>query len=153
MKILSPTFDDGGKIPSKYTCDGADISPRLDISQVPPDAKSLAVVVDDPDAPGGVFDHWVIWNIRADIDTIPEEVPKKEVVDSLGGALQGKNDFGSIGYRGPCPPGGPAHRYRFKAYALDEKLDLDSEVLKKDLEKEMEGHVLSKDEIVGKYSR
>lgn len=153
MKISSPAFNDGEEVPPKYTCDGADISPRLDISDVPSDTESLIVVVDDPDAPGGVFDHWTIWNMPSDIDSIPEDVPNEEVLDSLEGALQGENGFGGIGYRGPCPPGGPAHKYRFKAYALDTELDLDPGALKEDLEKEMEGHILSKDKIVGTYSR
>lgn len=153
LEITSSVFQDGDKIPEKYTCDGKDISPPLKISNVPSEAETLAIVVDDPDAPGGVFDHWVIWNIPIEKNEIPEAVPTERTVDSLNGAKQGQNGFGEIGYRGPCPPGGSDHDYRFKAYAIEDDVDLDSGVLKEDLEREIEGRIIEKDSIVGVYGR
>lgn len=153
MRLLSDAFKDGGKIPSKFTCDDEDVSPPLSISGVSSEAESLALVVDDPDAPGRVFDHWVIWNIPTDVKTIPEGIPTDRKVESLGGAVQGRNDFGEIGYRGPCPPRGPAHRYRFKLYALDTALDLKARSTKKELESAMEGHIIGKAGLTGKYGR
>lgn len=153
MKISSQAFENEGEIPSKYTCDGDDISPPLSVTDVPSEAESLALVCDDPDAPGGVFDHWVIWNIPADVESIQENIPKEEKVDSLSGAIQGLNSFREIGYRGPCPPAGPSHKYRFKLYALESKIDLNSGMQKKDLEREIEGRIVSKDTLVGVYGR
>lgn len=153
MNISTRAFEAGEEIPEKYTCDGEDVSPPLSISDVPGGAESFAIVVDDPDAPGGVFDHWVIWNIPSNKKPISEGVPQSATVEELGGAKQGKNGFGETGYRGPCPPGGPAHRYRFKLYALDMELDMESGLKKADLEREMEGHVVEQCEIVGEYSR
>lgn len=153
MKLSSEVFEDEGEIPAKYTCDGRDISPPLSISELPSGTESLALVIDDPDAPGAVFDHWVIWNIPANLDSIPEDVPKEETVESLGGAIQGLNGFGKIGYKGPCPPPGPAHNYRFIAYALDTKPELTPGLSKKDLEREIGAHTLAQDQIVGIYGR
>lgn len=153
MKIKSKAFKDGGEIPSKYTCDGQDISPPLSISDIPEEAETLALVVDDPDAPGSVFDHWLMWNIPADTTSLPENIPTQEKVESLKEAHQGKNDFGEIGYRGPCPPAGPSHNYRFKLYALNTSLDLDSGAKKSVLEKEMEDFIVEQDSIVGIYGR
>lgn len=153
MKVSSQAFEDGGNIPAKYTCEGEDISPPLSIEDVPSDAESLALIVDDPDAPGGVFDHWEIWNLPVDLDSIPEDIPSGERVKSLGGAIQGKNGFGELGYRGPCPPGGPAHDYRFKLYALDTEIDLNPGMLKEDLEGRIEGHIIAEDQIVGVFAR
>ncbi|KXA90331.1 hypothetical protein AKJ57_04210 [candidate division MSBL1 archaeon SCGC-AAA259A05] len=153
MKISSSAFGDGEEVPVKYTCDGEDVSPPLSIGDVPSEAESLAMVVDDPDAPGGVFDHWIIWNISPDADSIPEGVPTEGVVGSLEGARQGQNGFGEIGYRGPCPPPGPPHNYRFKIYALDAEIDLKPGIAKEDLEREIRGHVLGEDQIVGVYGR
>ncbi|KXA99895.1 hypothetical protein AKJ42_02250 [candidate division MSBL1 archaeon SCGC-AAA261C02] len=153
MKLSSSAFENGKEIPSKYTCEGDDVSPPLSIEEVDPGTESLALVVDDPDAPGRVFDHWIIWNIPADADSIPEGVPPDEIVESLDGAIQGRNDFGAIGYRGPCPPGGPAHRYRFKLYALDTTLDLKPGSSKEELEAAVEGHVIGEVGLAGKYAR
>ena len=153
MELSSGAFKDGGKIPSRFTCDGEDLSPPLKIKGVGAKAKSLALVVDDPDAPVGVFDHWLIWNIPADTSSIPEGVPREKSVGSISGARQGRNGFGGIGYRGPCPPGGPAHRYRFKLYALDKMLDLGPGASKAELEKAMEGHVIEKADLTGRYGR
>lgn len=153
MKLSSSAFENGKEIPAKYTCDGEDVSPPLSVEEADSGAESLALVVDDPDAPGGVFDHWIIWNISADTDSIPEGIPTDEVVESLDGAIQGKNDFGAIGYRGPCPPRGPAHRYRFKLYALDTTLDLKPGSSKGELEKLIEEHVIEEVGLTGKYAR
>lgn len=150
MRLSSTTFEDGEKIPSKYTCDGQDVSPPLKIEDVPNDATSLVLIVDDPDAPIGVFDHWLIWNIPADTKELPEGLSQKEELKELGGASQGKNDFGQIGYRGPCPPSG-SHTYRFKLYALDKELDLRPGSKKEAIEEAMKGHVLDECMISGKY--
>lgn len=152
MKLSSQEFEDGEEIPAEYTCDGKDVSPPLSVDEVPSETEVLALVVDDPDAPGGVFDHWMVWNISNDISEISEGVSAENSVESLGGALQGRNDFGEIGYRGPCPPGG-THRYRFKLYALDSELGLDPGKTKGALEEEMEDKILAEDQIVGVYSR
>ena len=164
IKLLSSAFSDGGKIPTKYTCDGDDVSPPLSIENASQGAKSLALIVDDPDAPGGVFVHGVIWNISpanslpenaipANTTSIPENVPSTEVVELLDRAKQGVNDFGKLGYRGPCPPSGPPHRYIFKLYALDTTLGLGAGASKAELEDAMRGHILAETTLTGKYGR
>lgn len=153
MKIICSEFKDMEEIPKDYTCDGKDISPPLEISDVPEEAECITIVMDDPDAPGGTFDHWIIWNIPTEIDKIPENVPTDEKVSSLGEAPQGKNGFGEIGYRGPCPPSGPDHEYHFKVYAISEKIDLNPGISKDDLENKMENKIIEKDSIVGTYGR
>lgn len=144
MKLTSPEFDDGGSIPSVYTCDGRNVSPPLGISDVPAGAESLALVVDDPDAPGRTFDHWIVWNIAPDTTEIPEGQQPQ--------GSPGKNDFGDLTYGGPCPPSG-THTYRFKLYALDTELDLAKGSSKEQLEQAMEGHILEEDLLEGNYSR
>lgn len=153
MGISSPAFADGEDIPQKYTCDGEDLSPPLKISNVPPEAESLAIIVDDLDAPGGVFVHWIVWNVPPETREVPENIPSGASLDLLNGAIQGKNGFGELGYRGPCPPPGPSHKYRFKLYALDRPTDLNPGVLKADLEREIENHVIKEDTLTGKYGR
>jgi len=153
MKISSNAFSQGGGIPSKYTCDGNNFSPPLSIDNVTKGTKSLALIVDDPDAPGGVFVHWVIWNVPPEKTSIPERVPLSETVDSLGGTRQGVNDFGRLGYGGPCPPPGPAHRYFFKLYALDRELGLRAKASKAELESAMRGHILAEATLMGIYKR
>lgn len=125
LSVTSPALEAGEQVPTAFTCDGADRSPPLEIGDVPEDAGALAVVVDDPDAPGGTFTHWLLWNLPPDRTSIPENVPAEPVVDSLGGARQGANDFGDTGYGGPCPPSGEVHTYRFTASALDGPLEVD----------------------------
>ena len=143
LYIKSSAFEANKLIPKRYSCDGYDINPPLSIEGVPKEAKSVALVMDDPDAPSGTFDHWVVWNIPASTNNIPENtVPG---IEGLNGARQ-------RGYMGPCPPGG-THRYFFKVYALDLTLDLTANSKKKDLEKAMQGHILAKGEIIGLYSR
>ncbi len=144
MKITSSAFQQGGNIPSKFSCDGANTNPPLQISDVPPEAKSLVLIVDDPDAPSGLFTHWVVWNISQQISSIPEGSTPKGV--------QGTNDFGKSGYGGPCPPSG-AHRYYFKIFALDRELGLPSGAKRSQLDAAMKGHVIAQGELMGRYAR
>ncbi|MBI4235192.1 YbhB/YbcL family Raf kinase inhibitor-like protein [Candidatus Peregrinibacteria bacterium] len=145
MEITSPAFNNNEKIPSKYTCDGAGLSPPLKISNVPQEAKSLVLISDDPDAPMGTWVHWLVWNIDPKIFEITENnVPSD--------AVQGTTSFGNSVYGGPCPPSG-VHRYFFKLYALDTMLDLSSSTQKADLESAMENHILNRAEIIGLYQR
>ena len=145
LKIVSTAFSHNGMIPPKYTCDGADVNPPLTIEGVPENAKSLALIVDDPDAPRGTWVHWVAWNIDPKTKEIAEgSVPQ--------GAQQGMNDFRRRDYGGPCPPSG-THRYFFKLYALDALLNPGKGATKADLEKSMKGHILAQAEIIGLYRR
>ncbi|MFH1470564.1 MAG: YbhB/YbcL family Raf kinase inhibitor-like protein [Candidatus Micrarchaeota archaeon] len=144
LKISSQAFNHNGMIPAKFTCKGENISPALEISGIPNGAKSLALIVDDPDAPMGTWVHWVVWNIQP-IQKIDEgSVPP--------GSSQGITDFGKPGYGGPCPPSG-THRYFFKLYALDSVLNLPPTSKKSDLENAMKGHILEKAELVGLFSK
>lgn len=152
--VVTSVFKNGEFIPKKYACEGEDINPELVITNVPKNAKSIAIICDDPDAPIGTFVHWVIWNIPVDGDSvkIPEGLKKLEKLTE--GTMQGYNDFGKIGYNGPCPPRGHGvHHYHFKVYALDTLLDLKGKVKKTDLEKAMKGHIIESAEIVGLYER
>jgi len=144
MKIASPAFKHGEQIPKKYTCEGEDASPPLSFAEIPGGAKSLALVVDDPDAPGGTFDHWIVWDIA------PEQ---KELKEGEKVEYQGRNDFGELRYRGPCPPRGRVHRYFFRLYALDATLNLPNGASREELEKAMQNHILAKAELVGTYKR
>lgn len=145
MKIFSPAFQNGQPIPAKYTCDGENVSPPFAFFEVPPAAKSLALIVDDPDAPSGNFVHWVVWNIGPHMKEIAEgSVP--------AGTMEGMTGFGKPGYGGPCPPSGE-HHYFFKLYALDSLLNLPAGTGKAALEKAMEGHILEKTELVGLYAK
>jgi len=150
IKITSPAFEAGGMIPPKYTCDGANISPPLQWQGVPEGTKSLALINDDPDAPMGTWVHWVVFNVGAEVAALAEHIPTDKTL--AGGTMQGTNDFGKIGYGGPCPPRG-AHRYFFRIYALDTRLDLEAGARKSSLLKAMEGHILAQGELVGKYER
>jgi Raf kinase inhibitor-like YbhB/YbcL family protein len=145
MKITTPAFQEGGNIPSKFTCDGSDANPPLRFEGAPAEAKSLALIVDDPDAPSGLFTHWLVWNID----------PKTTAIDENSAppnAIQGKNDFGKSGYGGPCPPSG-THRYFFKVFALDRKLELPAGSKRAQLDAQMRGHVIAQGELMGRYSR
>jgi Raf kinase inhibitor-like YbhB/YbcL family protein len=144
MKITSSAFQDGGNIPSKFTCDGGDASPPLQIADVPSGAKSVVLVVDDPDAPSGLFTHWMVWNISPQTNAIAEGTTPKGV--------HGTNDFGKSGYGGPCPPSG-THRYYFKIFALDRELDLPSGAKRSQLDAAMKGHVVAQGELMGRCSR
>ncbi|MDA8157267.1 MAG: YbhB/YbcL family Raf kinase inhibitor-like protein [Actinomycetota bacterium] len=145
FSISSPSFKDRGDIPGKYTCKGEDVSPPLVIRNVPERTKSLALIVDDPDAPAQVWTHWLVWNIRPDTDKI-------ESGDAPSGAIVGINDFRRNDYGGPCPPSG-THRYFFKLYALDKMLDLKTGATKEELESAMRGHIIQSTHIVGLFSK
>jgi len=142
MKLTSPSFADKQMMPSDYTCDGAGKIPPLEIADVPLNAKSLALVVDDPDAPAGVWDHWVVWNIA----------PATKRIDSEPEGVPGKNSWGKTGYGGPCPPSG-VHRYYFKIYALDAVLDLAAGSNKASLLQAMKGHILAEASLMGTYQK
>jgi Raf kinase inhibitor-like YbhB/YbcL family protein len=150
LKLTSTAFDEGGMIPAQYTCDGQNVSPPLAWSGVPEAAKSLALVADDPDAPGGTWTHWVIYQIPATEKGLAENVPARDTLDD--GARQGKNDFKKTGYGGPCPPSG-THRYFFKLYALDTDLNLPPGSTKDQLLKATEGHVVAQGQLMGRYKR
>ncbi len=150
IKITTRAFEPGGKIPGKYTCDGLDVSPPLAWTSVPEGTKTFALICDDPDAPMGTWVHWVLFNLPADIQELPENIPPERELES--GAKQGMNDFRKIGYGGPCPPGG-THRYYFKIYALDTELDLEVGATKRELLKAMEGHILAEGQLMGRYER
>ena len=150
IKITSTAFAHLQSIPTQYTCDGADISPPLSWSTVPAGTKSLALIADDPDAPAGTWVHWVMYDLRPAVDSLPENIPKTDTI--AGGGKQGKNDFHRIGWNGPCPPGG-THRYFFKLYALDTELNLPAGKTKAEIEKAMKDHVLAKGELAGTYKR
>ncbi len=150
LKVTSTAFQEGGRIPVQYTCDGADISPPLNWSSGPGGTKSYALIADDPDAPLGTWVHWVMYNIPVTAGSLPENVKKTESLSS--GAVQGINDFKRYGYGGPCPPGG-MHRYYFKVYALDAVVKAGPGLTKKKLLGEMEGHILGQGELMGTYSR
>ena len=150
MQIASQAFEAGGMIPAKYTCDGPDLSPPLRWADPPAGTQSYALIADDPDAPVGMWVHWVLWNIPADASGLEENLPKSASLPN--GAKQGTTDFRRIGYGGPCPPSG-THRYFFKLYALDTMLELPSSTTKRDLEGAMQGHILGQAELVGKYQR
>lgn len=144
MKILSPVFENNQLIPAKYTCDGKDVNPPLRISEVPAGAQSLVLIVDDPDAPRGIWDHWIVYNINPQSTPIEENsVPE--------GSIQVVNSFGKKFYGGPCPSSG-THHYYFKLYALDIKLEQGISS-KNELENAMENHILAQSELVGLYQR
>lgn len=156
MLITSPSFNNREKIPSKFTCDGGNINPELLIQNVPESAKSLALIMDDPDAVSGNFLHWMVWNIDPQTERIKQESKPPGVPPSTGlaiGAIEGVNGAGKIGYIGPCPPDKKPHRYFFKLYALDATLGLGEETRKAELEAAIEGHVVDKAELVGIYER
>lgn len=149
--ISSSVFEDQGNIPQKYTCQGEDVSPPLSWGAAPEGTESIALICDDPDAPMGTWVHWVLWNLPADTVSLEENIPK--TASTTNGAEQGTTDFGRVGYGGPCPPPGNAHRYFFKLYALDTKINLSSKATKRDLLSAMEGHVKEETALVGKYQR
>ncbi len=151
ISLKSSAFAEGEMIPKVHSSDGKDISPALSWSGVPSGCRSIALICDDPDAPVGTWVHWVIFNIPANATALPEGVPKDKVLADA--SRQGGNDFRRIGYDGPSPPAGPAHRYFFKIYALDTTLDLQPGVSKKELLKAMEGHILAEGQLMGKYKR
>jgi Raf kinase inhibitor-like YbhB/YbcL family protein len=151
FQISNTVFSNGQTIPKNFTCDGPDVSPQLSWKEAPAATKSFALIMDDPDAPAGTWVHWVLYNLPANTRELPEGMDKQEQLAT--GALQGRNDFRKIGYGGPCPPRGTPHRYYFKLYALDTKLDLKAGATKPDLEHAMKGHILGEAELMGRYGR
>ena len=151
LTISSPGFSNGGDIAKKYTCDAADVSPQLAWTEPPAGTKTFALLVDDPDAPVGNWNHWTMWNLPASVRGVPEGAAKDAHLPD--GSEQGRNDFGKTGYNGPCPPAGKPHRYYFRLFALDTRLDLKPGARKKELEGAMKGHVLAQAEWMGKYGR
>ena len=143
-------LEEGGMIPAKYTCDGDNISPPLKWEQIPKGTKSFALISDDPDAPAGTWIHWVMWNIPAESNGLPEAVPAAAQLPD--GSKQGVTSARSHGYHGPCPPSG-THRYYFKIYALDMMFDLPDNLTKQDLIAAMKGHILAEGALMGKYQR
>ncbi len=162
LQLSSPAFDDGGRIPERFTCDGADVSPPLRWSGVPSGARSLAILCADPDAPGGVFHHWALFDLPADQAEVPEGYATEARVAELGPSVglgvrtvrQGVNGFGHRGYRGPCPPPGHGpHRYVFRLHALDAQPDLGRGASRDEVERALTGHTLAVAELVGTYER
>lgn len=149
--LKSAAFEPGGLIPEQFSCQGSDISPALSWTDPPAKTQSFALIVDDPDAPAGTWVHWVAYDLPGTLRGLAQGVPKQEEVP--GGGRQGVNDFEKLGYGGPCPPPGKPHRYFFKVYALDAKLNLKAGATKKDVESAMSGHILSKAELVGRFGR
>ncbi len=151
LELKSPDFTSGANIPKQFTCDAADISPALAWNDPPAATRSFALIADDPDAPVGTWVHWVLFDLPANARALPQNVPKQEQL--ADGSRQGRNDFRKIGYGGPCPPPGKPHRYFFKLYALDTKLNLQPGATKKDVERAMQGHILAQAEWMGRYAR
>ena len=150
IKLTSEAFKEGKMIPSKYTCDGQDISPSLKWNNIPEAAKSIALICDDPDAPMGTWVHWVLYNLPSETSQLQEGFPEDETLPD--GTRQGITDFGKTGYGGPCPPSG-THRYFFKIYALDSMIDIATIADKETLLKAMEGHLLGQGQLMGTYKR
>ena len=150
MNLSSPAFSAGESIPKKYTCDGENVSPPLAWSGAPDGTRAFALIADDPDAPGGTWVHWVLFNLPTDTTSLPEGVaPDKRLQN---GAVHGTSSFGKTGYGGPCPPSG-THRYYFKLYALDSQLSLGNNALATDVEGAMQGHTLAEAQLMGRYKR
>ncbi|HEY9638490.1 MAG TPA: YbhB/YbcL family Raf kinase inhibitor-like protein [Coleofasciculaceae cyanobacterium] len=150
MKLESTAFIENGMIPFLYTCDGQDISPALSWNAPPTGTQSLALIVDDPDAPGQIFVHWVLYDLPPEIHQLPQGAGNEATLSD--GGTQGRNDFGKLGYGGPCPPSG-LHRYFFKLYALNRELGLKPGATKAQLEAAMSGHILAAGELIGRYAR
>jgi Raf kinase inhibitor-like YbhB/YbcL family protein len=151
LYLKTPAFQPGSEIPQQYTCEGEDLSPPMQWGGAPKGTQSFALIAEDPDAPSGTFTHWVLYELPPSVTELPQGLPRTEHV-KFGGS-QGMNDFGKLGYGGPCPPPGKPHRYFFKLYALDNMPDVKPGAKKEDLERAMEGHVLAQAEIMGKYQR
>ena len=149
FQITTTAFRDGGSIPKKFTCDGNDVSPALSWSDPPPGTRGLAIIADDPDAPGGTWVHWVIYDLPPDTRKLPEAVARDPQLPN--GAFQGRNDFGKVGYNGPCPPRGSEHRYFFKLYALNSRTGLRTGATKAELERAITGHILVQAQLIGKF--
>ena len=143
FKITSPAFENNNPIPRLYTCQGKDISPPLNIEGIPQGTKSLVLIMDDPDAPMGTWDHWVVWNIPPETTTVLEGAPQ---------GIEGMNSWPKKGYGGPCPPSG-THRYFFKLYALGTKLNIPENSTKRDVERAMQGNIIAQTQLIGNYKK
>lgn len=150
MELKSPAFQEAGEIPRRYSCEGEDVSPAFEWAGVPEEARSLVLICEDPDAPFKTFTHWVLYDLPTALHAVDEDIPKDGEV--LGGR-QGTNDFGRVGYGGPCPPTGPWHRYYFTLFALDVKLGLPAGASKAEILEAMEGHVLATARLMGRYKK
>lgn len=150
IELTSPAFAQGGSIPERYSCKGEDVSPALAWDEPPAGTQSFALIVDDPDAPVGTWDHWVLFNIPASARGLPESFPSDATLPD--GSMSGNNSWGRTGYGGPCPPSG-THRYFFKLYALDETLAINAGADKGELEKAMVGHILAQGELMGVFTK
>jgi Raf kinase inhibitor-like YbhB/YbcL family protein len=142
LQVHSTAFSHNGHVPPKYTCEGEDINPPLEINNIPENTRTLALIVEDPDAPRGTFDHWLVWNI----------FPNEAIAEGSNPGVSGTNSFGKTGYGGPCPPSG-SHRYFFRVYALDTELDIPAGSDKRTLQEAMKGHILGQGELMGKYQK
>jgi len=151
LVVSSPAFEAREEIPEKYACDGLDVSPPLSWEGYPAETKSFVIIMEDPDAPGGTFIHWVVYNVPVSVNEFPEEVPAEDRLEN--GAYQGINDFGRIGYGGPCPPPGETHRYIFRVYALDTVLELPPGATNKEVLSALEGHIVGEGSLTGIYRR
>ena len=151
VELKSPAFAPGGTIPVQFTCSGADISPPLAWSPPPQGTRTFALIMDDPDAPGGTWSHWVVYNLLPSTRQLPQAAPQGDTI--AGGGEQGLNDFHKIGYGGPCPPPGKPHRYFFRIYALDTMLDLLAPAQRKDILASMKDHLLAQGELMGTFGR
>ena len=151
LKVASSSFTAGKSLPIEFTCEGGDYSPALSWSGVPAGAKTISLICEDPDAPGGTWTHWVLFNLPAATTSLAEKTPTSATLP--GGARQGTNDFHRIGYSGPCPPPGKTHHYIFKVYALDFELDLKSGANRQELLHAISGHVIAQGQIIGTYER
>lgn len=151
LDISSSAFEEGSRIPIKYSCHGEDVSPPLRWDEPPSGTQSFVLIMDDPDAPGSIFTHWVLFNIPSTTRQLPEAIPSTNQLSD--GSLQGKNDFGKIGYGGPCPPPGSSHQYRFTVYGLDRMLDLKAGASKKQVLEATEGSILGQGQLTGSFQR
>lgn len=150
LKLSSASFQADGDIPAKFSCDAQDVSPALAWAQPPPQTRSFALIVDDPDAPTKTIVHWVLYDLPAGARSLPEGIAKDATLPD--GSRQGRNDHGTIGYSGPCPPRGATHHYFFQLYALDSMIDLKPDASKDDLERAMEGHILAESQLIGRFA-
>jgi Raf kinase inhibitor-like YbhB/YbcL family protein len=151
VTLQSPAFSDGEVIPVRFTCEGDNVSLQLEWKGAPDGTRAFALVMDDPDAPRGTWVHWIIYDLPGGVDELAEHLPTSQELPS--GARQGRNDFGRIGYDGPCPPPGAAHRYYLRLFALDAPLDLEPGARRAGLDRAMRGHVLAHAELMGRYRR
>lgn len=151
FELQSEVFENKGYIPDRYTCDAQDFSPPLSWSGIPENAKSLVLICDDPDAPFKIWVHWVAFNIPLEVEGLKEDISKEELAELS--IVEGINDFGKVGYRGPCPPSGKTHRYSFRLYALNTTLSLEGGASKKDVIEAMQGYIIAEAKLTGFYQR